>query len=162
MRLLESHAISNMTKLPKEHSTWMEYAEHYTRNHKVNSELMELDWSCFVKVKCKTMPMFTHGKVVDNDRNKYISIMFGCPSVEHYVEDHMRWDIEEILGKQAQLQHFLKVLGTFGKAGLFFDGKVGEVWLYRNEKEEFVCIFNLSTGRPASEEDAKEYVKLVT
>lgn len=129
--------------------TDLEKAEHIVRNHEANKELMELGFGCEVEYAEEQFIYVSDGMAglatIWNKR---------CSAI------HKRFSEVKILGKPAHLEHYLGVLPK--EASFWFVQLNGTDYLcYQAERKE-MFRFNLTTGKPATEKDAKEFIKLVS
>jgi hypothetical protein len=146
----------------------LQKAEHLVRNHPANKELMELGFGCELKDKD------------EKSKVRYINTVrsYGCEKCEpdevfiECIGDNMcpqSYDSEaelykyyKILGKPAHLEHYLRVLEECDNEDYYLD-TIGQ--LCRENKDfEFQPVgieFNLTTGKPATEKDAEEFIKLI-
>lgn len=73
--------------------------------------------------------------------------------------DQIKYVDVNFLGKPAHLEHYLKVIG--GKKPVHFGAsESGNVYCILNDTDKILFAFD-TTGKPATEKDAKEYLKLV-
>lgn len=136
--------------------TYLHRADYLVRHHEVNKELMELGFGCRV-----TKSELWEGVVVGEAYEQvaylnYDKMQVYLAPAEQFV----------ILGKPPQLQHYLRVLAdlhNFRDITFRIEDDVWEVNLRKNvDGIEFEYLkFNLTTGAPATEADAKAFLELL-
>ena len=150
--------------------TFLQQADHLVRNHPANKELMEkpdhlslpVRWDGYSYYWGEDMTM-----VADID-TVYEGEGFRLRGWGH-LQDETKYQenakyIEEAINshKQPHLEHYLRV---FGNKLITFIARqdVGLAELSVNyEETETIVRFNLTTGTPATEKDAEEFIKLVS
>lgn len=138
--------------------TYLQKAEQLVREHPKNKELMELSVGCELEDKSNEVVCI----VTKNRYDGTVQIVdwsgwFSLGSVNAHFT---------ILGHPAHLEHYLRVLDNM----LYIVDGMGNLYLLKymmNWKapritSEPLLTFNLTTGRPATEGDAKEFIKLVS
>lgn len=138
--------------------SYLEQAEHLVRNHPANKELMRLENGCEIKLD-------TTGKITTFvcSQDTEQSSRFWIKSKEYDSPTELsRWGTGfHILGKPAHLEHYLRVLEGLTVKLTLTDTSL---WLDRTtleHGEEVKIKFNLTTGKPATEKDAEEFIKLI-
>lgn len=144
--------------------TPLQKAEQLVREHPSNSELMELSFGCEVEI--------------DRGEDRVL-IQVNYDKLVKKREATDDWKVAKILGKPAQLQHYLRVLDAPGDTryeSTVLKGDELEISMPTGEAIHFVdeendtpgtnyewatVRFSLTTGRPATEKDAEEYIRLI-
>lgn len=124
--------------------TALEKAEQIVREHPVNKELMDIirpagDQSFFYLVEDNG----DHWKGIWDGENEVVGIR-KTTTCSHWKNK-----------SNPHLEHYMMVLGN----GISMNN--GSEFNWRKNGEEEWIRFNLTTGKPATEKDAEEFIKLV-
>lgn len=138
--------------------TFKEQVDTLVRNHPANKELMELGKGCFITenkgMVYEIFKLYPPIKIGMEWRR-------GALTDNGQLEDITAW---EILGHPPQLQHYLRVLATTKRGAMstvgVLDGRVRDG--LGMTPQSYYMTFNLTTGAPATEEDAEAFIKLLT
>ena len=135
--------------------TSLEKAEHLVRNHPANKELMELGFGCEVEYYSRRGGGVRKAVILgetDNGARWIYDIYDKRPNAIAGIK------IKQVLGKPAHLEHYLRVLGN-PTNNQYTVNKKGNLHFYCTPSVHI--DFNLTTGKPATEKDAEEFIKLI-
>jgi len=136
--------------------TFKEQADYLVRNHPANKELMELVVGCEVKFESGRIKYSGSVLVPKNSRGM----------VECFADNQIVYVANEdkfvILGKPPQLQHYLRVLVVHAEtlALDIGDGYIQAIIGEGINDFAYRVTFNLTTGAPATDEDAEAFINL--
>lgn len=134
----------------------LEKAEHLVRNHPANKELMELGFGCEVRLN-KTHDIFLEQYYTNRfEGGEQLAYKFADLGV---LPANKVRPGPEILGKPSHLEHYLRVLGEV--SGLDYANQGTYFGVYDIKDDTELLCFNLTTGKPATEKDAEEFIRLV-
>lgn len=161
-------------------TTYLQQADYLVRHHEVNKELMELGKDC--RIKYPMPKRYVEADVADNeemieatvlgyamtrsydDWDEYFEVWNDFNEQESLAG---KYDEDEIiiLGKPPQLQHYLRVLQPCDNKDYSYFLR-GEYWLQEYNHGDLRDVetmfrFDLTTGAPATEEDAKAFLMLL-
>lgn len=133
---------------------FLEKAKQLVRQHPANKDLMELSFGCEVEI--------------DRGEDKVL-IQVNYDKLVKKREATDDWKVTKILGKPAHLEHYLRVLESVENKGVDYaithGGRLISAKTHGATKDYWddttVMVFNLTTGKPATEKDAEEFIKLV-